>query len=118
MQSNETNKVIDWELALQQANGNQNLAAEMMKMLIESLPNHQAALEAAYQQKDLTALHDEVHKLYGALCYTGTPQLKKAAKELENSFQGKHKNSIDKLYQQLIVEIDAVKTAYQKMNLS
>lgn len=117
MSVNNGNETISWEIALQQANGKHNLAVDMMKMLIDSLPAHEAELETAYKEKDFETLHDSVHKLYGALCYTGMPKLKKIAKEFENSFQGKQKGQIDKLYKQLRDEIEEVKKAYAKLDL-
>lgn len=117
MNENDLDDIIDWELALQQANGKHSLAVEMIKMLINCLPEHEAALEEAYQKDDFEEMHIEIHKLYGALCYTGTPRLKKAAKELENIILTKHKNNINKTYQHLKIEIASLKKAYQQMDL-
>ncbi len=117
MNTNNGNETISWELALQQVNGKNKLAVDMMKMLIDSFPAHESELSTAYKAKDYEALHHAVHKLYGALCYTGTPRLKKIAKELEISFQAKSpKHHIDKLYQQLHVEMKEVKKAYAQMD--
>ncbi len=108
--------IIDWDVAVQQANGKNSLAIDMLHMLIESLPGHKAALKSAFEAKDFVAFHEEVHKLYGALCYCGTPRLKKAAKELDQTLQNNQKTTIDKLYHQLNIEIESLKKVYKQID--
>ncbi len=107
--------IIDWNIALQQANQKQDLAIKMLKMLIDCLPEHQTKIDAAYQIKDYDAMYEEVHKLHGALCYCGTPRLKKVTKELEQAAQDKQRGATNKLYKQLNAEIVLLMDTYKKM---
>lgn len=101
-------KVIDWKLASQLANGNMKLAKELFNLLKTTLPEHIENLQKAQNENDSTALQKEAHKLHGAACYTGTPRLKEAAKTLELALQNKQTNEINDLYEILLKEIDAV----------
>lgn len=101
--------IIDWELALQQANGNEKLAKQMMQMLLEALPAHESLIDNAYQKKDIGQLRNEVHKLYGALCYCGAPGLKKAAKDLEMMTATANQKELGELYHRLKAEMNALR---------
>ncbi|RCU51864.1 two-component sensor histidine kinase BarA [Corallincola luteus] len=74
---------IDWSLALKRAGGREALAQEMLQMLLDSLPEVKTSLDNAYQEQDREQLLHHVHKLNGACCYTGVPQLNKLANQLE-----------------------------------
>ena len=101
-------KVIDLALASKQVGVNEDTIKNMLGMLIEELPEHQANLNEAQQQNNLGELANIAHKLYGGSCYTGTPRLKKAAKDLELSVKTGKTADIDVCYQTLCEEIAAV----------
>lgn len=96
-------KIIDWELADQLAEGDHAFAIEMMESFIRCLPEFQQDLKTAYDKQDLEKLKRISHKLYGATCYVGTPRVKALAKaiELENG-------DIIELSKKLMQEIEAV----------
>lgn len=75
--------VIDWELGQKLAGGNLSLAKELFSKLLNSLPQDKAQINEDFKMKDWKALRDHVHKLHGACCYCGVPELKRCAKELE-----------------------------------
>ncbi|MBW8189583.1 two-component sensor histidine kinase BarA [Neiella marina] len=68
--------LIDWQQALAQAGGREDLAKDMLALLIESLPQSRRAIEQAWQAKDKKELAAQVHRLHGACCYAGVPKLK------------------------------------------
>jgi two-component system, NarL family, sensor histidine kinase BarA len=76
---------IDWELGTALTGGNEAMAKELFGMLLDNLPDHVAAMDAAYQATDLNELYKATHKFHGATCYCPTPDLKHALKELEIS---------------------------------
>ena len=100
--------VIDLELGAKLVGGKREVAEEMIAMLIECLPEHQAEIDAAYTSQEIVQLAQAIHKLHGAASYCGTPRLKEAAKELELAARSNEINKIKKLYQQLNQEIAAV----------
>ena len=80
-----SNKVIDLELGTKLAGGRAELAKEFLEKLIASLPQEKVRINEAYLQKNWEALRNHVHKLHGACCYCGVPQLKEAAQKLETA---------------------------------
>lgn len=80
-----TSMVIDWSLALKQAAGKEDLAKEMLQLLVNYLPDVIQVVNQA-QQDDQYALDDllhHIHKLHGSCSYSGTPSLKSICATLE-----------------------------------
>lgn len=96
-------KIIDWELADQLAEGDHAFAVEMMESFIQCLPEFQQNLKAASDKQDIAELKRISHKLYGATCYVGTPRVKAIAKAVELG-----NGDIIALSEKLMQEIDAV----------
>lgn len=76
--------VIDWEDALTRSANKPDLAAKLMMMMIDSVPQERQALEQAWQDNDRHALAHISHRLLGASRYTGVPQLRQASQNLED----------------------------------
>ncbi len=77
--------IFDWELAKKLAGGRAELAKEFFEKLIASLPQDRSRILESYQAQNWKALRDHVHKLHGACCYCGVPQLKECARILEDA---------------------------------
>jgi len=75
--------VIDPDLALEQAGGNEELAKELLGMLLAELPKLRDMLGTAIKEKNLQAMWDHAHKIYGSTAYCGVPGLRAAAQALE-----------------------------------
>ncbi len=100
--------VFDKELALQRAGGNQELAKELLGMLLSELPTTRQRIDAAFTSGDTTALLEAIHKLNGAATYCGVPALKASAHHCETTLkQGDHRHYVA-LHSQLLNEIDRV----------
>ncbi|WKE66439.1 two-component sensor histidine kinase BarA [Gallaecimonas kandeliae] len=99
--------VLDWDQALRQAGGREALAKDMVKMLIDSLPQTREGLEKALAEADFDALYQAVHKFNGALAYTGTPRLKNLAHEIETQLKkGAATSDVEPEVFELIDEMD------------
>ena len=79
--------VIDPELALERAGGNQELAHELFEMLQNELPNYTTTIQQHYSNGNYAALLEVVHKLNGSSTYCGVPALKQAASTLESNLK-------------------------------
>ncbi len=79
--------VIDPDLALERAGGNQELARELYQMLQNELPNYLNTIQQHYNSGDYAALLEVVHKLNGSSTYCGVPALKEAASRLESTLK-------------------------------
>ncbi|MCC5826358.1 two-component sensor histidine kinase BarA [Alkalimonas sp.] len=104
---------IDWSLSLQRAGGKAELALEMLQMLCNSLPESYQHIENAWQQRDAEQLLHHVHKLHGATCYSGVPQLKQLTEQLET--QLKRGQSLELLEPEMLELADVVQGLLQDL---
>lgn len=108
-------KTIDWTLSLKLANHREDLAKELLTLLISELPETRNNINNAYQNQDLEMLHHYIHKLHGATCYCGVPRLKEITSLLETKI--KHKNdSLENLINSLNYEIEQLQQAFKKQD--
>ena len=75
--------VLDPEEGLQLAAGKADLARDMLKMLLDGLPDDSRAISAALTAGDHAALRELIHKLHGASRYCGVPQLRACCQAAE-----------------------------------
>jgi len=80
-------QVIDWSLALKRSANKPELAKEMFLGLIDSLPETQQNIREAISVKDIIQIKRLVHKLNGACCYTGVPNLAQITTQLETQLK-------------------------------
>lgn len=104
-----TTKAIDWELSIKMAGGKKDLAQDMIKMLVEHIPEARQEIENAYNQKETKTLLKHVHKFHGATCYVGVPKLREIANNYETQLKSDGiNNEVDKLHTHLIEEMNLV----------
>ena len=75
--------VLDPEEGLRLAAGKADLAQDMLKMLLDGLPEDSRAISAALETGDNAALREIIHKLHGASRYCGVPQLRACCQAAE-----------------------------------
>ena len=105
-------KTIDWDLCKKLAGYKEDLADEMLTMLIQALPEDKSNIAEAYKSRNFIELRELVHKLHGACCYVGVPKLKNIAKELETAIATPAAEQIKYYVEQLETEIDAILSFY------
>ncbi len=81
------NKVIDWPLALKRAGNKEDLAKEMLKGLVQSLPETKINISEALTAQDAEQLKVLIHKLNGACCYSGVPNLGRVTHQIETELK-------------------------------
>lgn len=91
----EPNKDIDWPLALKRASNKEDLAKDMLSGLIKSLPETKVSINDAIYCQDIALVKTLVHKLNGACCYSGVPNLGNIIHQIET--QLKQGTSLDEL---------------------
>ncbi len=89
------NAIVDWSLALRRAGNKTDLAKDMLTGLTNSLPETKKLISEALTAQDIEQLKTLVHKLNGACCYSGVPNLGKVTHEIETAL--KKGNSIEDL---------------------
>lgn len=75
---------IDWPLCIRLANNKKMVAQEILLLVLQQLPSDLQLIKQAQEKADNAELLRQIHKLHGALCYSGMPRLKNAAAQLEN----------------------------------
>ena len=99
-------KIIDIDLALEQAAGNEQLAKELFQMLLAELPVTFASLKTAVADQDKQAIRDHVHKIYGSTAYCGVPALRNVAQQLESFIKADDLDAVTSQTKLLALEID------------
>ncbi|HAS62188.1 MAG TPA: two-component sensor histidine kinase BarA [Vibrio sp.] len=81
--------IIDWQSALKQAANKEDLAKDMLQMLIDYIPEVNGVVEQALEMDefDLEQLIHHVHKLHGSCSYSGVPRLKKVCATIEKALR-------------------------------
>jgi len=106
-------KPINWSMSLNLAGNKQDLAIDMLDMLIEHLDIDKKNILDAYKQRNFEDLSSHVHKLHGACCYVGVPKLKNHARELEETIARANAEKIFGHVKALIAEMGRVKEFYK-----
>ena len=107
-----TNQVIDWQLALKQSAFKEDLAKDMLQMLIDYLPEVMPVIEDSLSNSETanidTLLH-YIHKLHGSCAYSGVPRLKSVCAAIEQALRsGSSIEDIEPELFELQDEIDKV----------
>lgn len=98
--------VVDVEESLSLAKNKRDLARDMLKMLIDSLPKSRSDIHAHYEAEDYAGLQEVVHKLHGGSCYCGVPQLRESSSTLDKLLVKKQIDNLDSLIGKIILDID------------
>lgn len=91
---------------LQLSNNKQDLAEQLLTMLLSSLPEARANMARAWEIEDYEALLSETHKLHGATRYCGVPALRNSLHGLESTLKQKQRARLP----------DALRSAFQQMD--
>jgi two-component system sensor histidine kinase BarA len=97
--------IIDWEDGARLAGHKKELARDMLNLLARDLPNEMRTMLSLNNDKNYQALLKTVHKLHGAVCYTGTPRLKTLLSTLETNLKTNIMDDSSKILHQLETEI-------------
>lgn len=110
----ETNNIsFDWQLALKQSAGKEDLAKEMLTMLINDFAEiKENAKQAINSQVDNASFAQLIHKFHGGCSYSGVPKLKKIASVIEQELkQGVSPDLLEPELLELLDELDNVELA-------
>ncbi len=83
MSGDSVEQVLDLEEGLRLAAGKQDLATDMLAMLLAGLDEDRQAIQTARESEDSEALIERIHRLHGATRYCGVPQLRTACQRSE-----------------------------------
>ena len=75
--------ILDWKQSLGLAANKEDLAQDLLKMLVDSFPTELDEIEQLIELEDFPQLEHVLHRLYGATRYVGVPKLQKVTGEFE-----------------------------------
>lgn len=76
-------KCVDINLCLTSCHGKPTLALEILTLLLDELPRSRREINLAFDESRFADARDQIHKLHGACCYCGVPELKAICKKIE-----------------------------------
>ncbi|MEF1185878.1 response regulator, partial [Vibrio sinaloensis] len=87
--STHSNMIIDWQAALKQSANKEDLAKDMLQMLVDSIPEVVDIVDNALEEEsiDTELLIHHVHKLHGSSSYCGVPRLKTVCATIEKALR-------------------------------
>lgn len=100
--------IIDWEVALKLAGNQKELAEEILSLLIKNLDKDISSIQMDYKDNNYQDLLGKVHKLHGALCYSGLARLKTLIAQLERDLKNNTMERLPALLEQLRKESNLV----------
>jgi len=105
MENNNDLAVINWELAIKLAGNKKELAEEILALLIKDLPENISTFKRLNSEQNYSELLKQVHKLHGALCYTGLERIKLVIAKLETDIKNNIMVNSSSLLKQLDTEV-------------
>ncbi|OTG83967.1 ATP-binding protein [Acinetobacter sp. ANC 4648] len=75
--------ILDWKQSLQLAANKEDLAQDLLKMLVDSFPTEIEEIRQLIELEDFPQLEHVLHRLYGATRYVGTPKLQQVTGSFE-----------------------------------
>ncbi|MGI9889252.1 two-component sensor histidine kinase BarA [Vibrio chagasii] len=83
------NIIIDWQAAMKQAANKEDLARDMLQMLVDFIPEVYDAAEKAIEDTDypVDQLIHIIHKMHGSSSYSGVPRLKSVCATIEKELR-------------------------------
>jgi two-component system sensor histidine kinase BarA len=106
--------IIDWEQATRLAGNKRELADDILSMLIGTLPADIKQIADALTAQNHHEMLRLVHKLHGALCYTGLPRIKSIIARLESDLKNNIMDSLMPLFEQLQIEVNVLLESYSR----
>ncbi|HAT7506633.1 TPA: two-component sensor histidine kinase BarA, partial [Citrobacter braakii] len=110
------NTTLDWQLALRQAAGKNDLARDMLQMLLDFLPEVRNKIEEQLVGENPEGLVDMIHKLHGSCGYSGVPRMKNLCQLIEQQLRsGSKEEELEPEFLELLDEMDNVAREAKKL---
>ena len=92
----------------------EDLAQDLLKMLVDSFPNELAEIEQLIELEDYPQLEHVLHRLYGATRYVGTPNLQSITGEFEqfvSTLRKERRKADEQFIENVMKRLDELKDA-------
>lgn len=102
-------QILDWQLSLRLAANKEDLAQDLLKMLVDSFPSELDEIQQLIEMEDFPQLEHVLHRLYGATRYVGTLKLQKATGDFEqflSTLRKERRKADDQFIQEIHQRLD------------
>jgi two-component system sensor histidine kinase BarA len=110
--------ILDWQQSLQLAANKEDLAIDLLKMLIDSFPTELDEMQQLIEMEDFPQLEHVLHRLYGATRYVGVPRLQEVTGGFEQfvSALRKERRKADEAFiQETLKRFDELQSVIQQV---
>ena len=76
-------QILNWQQSLQLAANKEDLAQDLLKILVDSFPTELDEMQQLIELEDFPQLEHVLHRLYGATRYVGAPKLQQVTGDFE-----------------------------------
>ena len=108
---------LNFTAAVQLCGGKEDIAREIIQMLVNELPEQNKMLQSAYEQQDWQQLDYLTHKLSGSASYCGMDQIKMYSHTLNRSIRQRDLEQVPTQFTQLHLAIDSALNAAAALNI-
>jgi two-component system, NarL family, sensor histidine kinase BarA len=114
----DTLATIDWQMSIKLAGNKQEIAKELLELLVLGLPNDLQVIKELYSNQKFNQLSQYFHKMHGAICYCGLPRLKYIIHHLEIVAKTNDIHALSPMLSELEHEIQAILTSFPSLMAS
>jgi len=110
--------ILDWQQSLQLAANKEDLAIDLLKMLVDSFPTELAEMQQLIEMEDFPQLEHVLHRLYGATRYVGAPNLQEATGGFEqfvSSLRKERRKADETFIQETVKRLDELQSVIQQV---
>lgn len=114
-------QVLDWKQCIQLAANKEDLAQDLLKMLVDSFPTEINEIEQLIEMEDYPQLEHVLHRLYGATRYVGTPNLQQITGEFEqfvSTLRKERRKADDQFIEETSKRLEALKHAIHDVEVA
>jgi len=108
-------KTLDWSLALERTNQNENLAMNLFLKFKKQLPEEMIKIDLAFKDKNYEDISYILHSLKGVSCYLGLPAFENVIDNYDKNLTKNNHSVISELHKALKVESDKISKINEKI---
>ncbi|WP_180147146.1 ATP-binding protein [Acinetobacter sp. YH12052] len=104
--------ILDWQQSLQLAANKEDLAVDLLKMLVDSFEQETHEMAQLIEDEDFPQLEHVLHRLYGATRYVGAPTLQEVSGQFEqfvSTLRKERRKADDAFVQETLNRFDELK---------
>ena len=110
--------ILDWQQSLQLAANKEDLAIDLLKMLVDSFPTELDEMQQLIEMEDFPQLEHVLHRLYGATRYVGAPSLQEVTGGFEqfvSSLRKERRKADEAFIQETLQRFDQLQSVIQQV---